>query len=227
MHLLLRLRYLLEVLRPPLPDVARVLGVLTRMARHSLQAASEVGRGRAEGGCSMVGVPLSLPQVMLCPRLMDTIFREFLPLTWSEWQGELPWQQTTPIVTSNSITLSPGGSEEVAHGWPQPAAMKLMQLICSAGRNLTAHLVSTLPISHPPSSSPCPHSPHLPPSFQLSEHKLMEVILCYVMLHPSDLPLPLDHAHTLSTAALRAWRAVLSYGLAPEAFRWGRGQSTS
>ena len=54
---------------------------------------------------------------------------------------------------------------------------------------------------------------------QLSRHKLMEVILRYVIPHPSELSLPLDHAHSLRTCALGAWRVVLNYGMAAESLR--------
>ena len=42
MKLLHRLRYILEVCRPQLPSVIRILEIMTRLCRHSMQAASEV-----------------------------------------------------------------------------------------------------------------------------------------------------------------------------------------
>ena len=42
MKLLPRLRYILEVMTPPPPVVDMILRILTRISRHSLQAASEV-----------------------------------------------------------------------------------------------------------------------------------------------------------------------------------------
>ena len=55
------------------------------------------------------------------------IFDEFLPLSWS-WSG-------------HEEDESPGSKDEMAHGRPQVAAMKLILAVCSAGRNLTAQLV--------------------------------------------------------------------------------------
>ena len=55
---------------------------------------------------------------------MKVIFDEFLPLSWS-WNGE---EDET-------------SKDEVAHGRPQVAAVKLLLTICCAGRNLTAQLV--------------------------------------------------------------------------------------
>ena len=40
--LLRRLRYILEVVRPHPPDVTLTLGIITRIARHSLHAAAQV-----------------------------------------------------------------------------------------------------------------------------------------------------------------------------------------
>ena len=41
--LLLRLRYILEVVRPGAAEVEMTLEIILRLARHSLQAATEVG----------------------------------------------------------------------------------------------------------------------------------------------------------------------------------------
>uniref|UniRef100_UPI00358FA1AF RNA polymerase II-associated protein 1-like n=1 Tax=Myxine glutinosa TaxID=7769 RepID=UPI00358FA1AF len=60
-QLLQRIRYILEVLRPGPAVVLAFLQVLTRMARHSTQAAS---------------------QVLDCPGLVEMLVREFLPVTW-------------------------------------------------------------------------------------------------------------------------------------------------
>nr|XP_014351251.1 PREDICTED: RNA polymerase II-associated protein 1 [Latimeria chalumnae] len=61
MKLLHRLRYILEVVRPVAAVVVDILNILTRMARHSSEACS---------------------QIMECPRLMETIVSQFLPSTW-------------------------------------------------------------------------------------------------------------------------------------------------
>ncbi|XP_030575398.1 RNA polymerase II-associated protein 1 [Archocentrus centrarchus] len=62
MKLLPRLRYILEVVRPPPRVVQNVLEILTRIARH----------------CSS-----SATQVLDCPRLMETVMSEFLPTSWT------------------------------------------------------------------------------------------------------------------------------------------------
>ena len=49
MKLLYRLRYILEVCRPPLPAVTDVLEILARICRHSTQAASEVSMALTKG----------------------------------------------------------------------------------------------------------------------------------------------------------------------------------
>lgn len=58
---------------------------------------------------------------------MKVIFDEFLPLSWT-WSG-------------GEDEESPGSKKEVAHGRPQVAALKLVMVVCSAGRNLTSQLV--------------------------------------------------------------------------------------
>ncbi|KAL4656489.1 RNA polymerase II-associated protein 1 isoform X1 [Arapaima gigas] len=62
MKLLPRLRYILEVVRPPPRTVLDVLEILIRIARHS---------------------PSSAIQVLDCPRLMGTVMSEFLPCSWT------------------------------------------------------------------------------------------------------------------------------------------------
>ncbi|XP_023684200.1 RNA polymerase II-associated protein 1 isoform X1 [Paramormyrops kingsleyae] len=62
MKLLPRLRYILEVVRPPPRTVLHVLEILIRIARHS---------------------PASATQVLECPRLMETVMSHFLPCSWT------------------------------------------------------------------------------------------------------------------------------------------------
>ncbi|XP_062325700.1 RNA polymerase II-associated protein 1 [Osmerus eperlanus] len=69
MKLLPRLRYILEVVRPAPRVVQDLLEVLTRIARHSSSAAT---------------------QVLDCPRLMETVMSEFLPTSWSTLTLPLP-----------------------------------------------------------------------------------------------------------------------------------------
>ena len=62
---------------------------------------------------------------------MKVIFDEFLPLSWSWSDGG----------EGDEDDQSSGSKEEVAHGRPQVAALKLVMAVCSAGRNLTSQLV--------------------------------------------------------------------------------------
>ena len=99
MSLLPRLRYILEVCCPAAPTVHDILDILTRISQHSTQAANEVFK---------------------CPRLMETIFANFLPLSW----------KTSDMQSG------------VAHGQPVSAAMQLIRTVCCAGRHMAATLVS-------------------------------------------------------------------------------------
>ena len=99
MSILPRLRYILEVCCPGAPTVQDVLDVLTRVAQHSTQSANEVLR---------------------CPRLMEAIFANFLPLSW------------------NAFELKSG----IVYGQPVAVAMRLARAVCCAGRHMAATLVS-------------------------------------------------------------------------------------
>jgi len=99
MSILPRLRYILEVCCPGAPTVQDVLDVLTRIAQHSTQSANEVLR---------------------CPRLMEAIFANFLPLSW------------------NASKLKSG----IVYGQPVAAAMRLARAVCCAGRHMAATLIS-------------------------------------------------------------------------------------
>lgn len=100
MNILPRLRYILEVCSPAEPTVNDILDVLTRISQHSTQAANEV---------------------LKCPRLIETIFENFLPLSWK--------------------MLDQTGS---VHVRPFNAAMRLVRGLCCAGKHMTASLVSML-----------------------------------------------------------------------------------
>ena len=99
MNILARLRYILEVCCPAAPTVQDALDILTRISQHSTQAANDVIR---------------------CPRLMETIFANFLPLSWK--MSEL--------------------RSGVVYGQPVAAAMRLVRAVCCAGRHMAATLVS-------------------------------------------------------------------------------------
>uniref|UniRef100_A0A673U5F3 RNA polymerase II associated protein 1 n=1 Tax=Suricata suricatta TaxID=37032 RepID=A0A673U5F3_SURSU len=98
--LLPRLRYVLEVTCPPPSVVLDILAVLIRLARHSLESAT---------------------RVLECPRLIETVVREFLPMSWSPIEvGPVPSIHKVPCAT----------------------AMKLLRVLASAGRNIAARLLS-------------------------------------------------------------------------------------
>ncbi|KAM4662613.1 RNA polymerase II-associated protein 1 [Discoglossus pictus] len=99
--ILQRLRYILEVVRPAPSVVLDIIDILTRVARHSTVACN---------------------QILDCPRLMETIVQEFLPIQWN--------MQNVTDVPSN------------LHGIPCSSAMKLMRVLASAGRHASARLLN-------------------------------------------------------------------------------------
>ncbi|KAM3918262.1 RNA polymerase II-associated protein 1 [Leptodactylus fuscus] len=99
-----RLRYILEVIRPSASVVLQIFDILTRVARHSAAACS---------------------QLLDCPRLMENIVREFLPLQW-----------TMIMETDDPVPSS-------LHGVPCAAAMKFLRVLASSGRHAAARLLNT------------------------------------------------------------------------------------
>ncbi|XP_062973760.1 RNA polymerase II-associated protein 1 [Elgaria multicarinata webbii] len=102
-RILHRMRYILEVLRPMPLVVLEILDILTRVARHSMEA------------CCWV---------LDCPRLVETIIREFLPTQW------------------NPRVAEPGYLLTSLHGVPCATAMKLIRVLASGGRNAAARLLN-------------------------------------------------------------------------------------
>ncbi|XP_075386773.1 RNA polymerase II-associated protein 1 isoform X1 [Tenrec ecaudatus] len=100
-NLLPRLRYVLEVTCPGPAVVLDILAVLIRLARHSLESAT---------------------RVLECPRLVETVVREFLPTSWAPVGG-------TPLPSLCRV--------------PCAAAMKLIRVLALAGRNIAARLLSS------------------------------------------------------------------------------------
>ncbi|KAM9061920.1 RNA polymerase II-associated protein 1 isoform X2 [Sarcophilus harrisii] len=150
-QLLPRLRYLLEVTCPSPTVVQDILAVLTRVARHSLESATKV---------------------LQCPRLIDTVVREFLPSSWSP-VGEGPISRL--------------------HGVPCAAAMKLLRVLASAGRNISARLMS---------------------GFDLRSR------LCrFVSEAPQELALPIQEAEQLCTESFRLWAVAATYGQGGDLYR--------
>uniref|UniRef100_A0A8C3U5S0 RNA polymerase II associated protein 1 n=1 Tax=Catharus ustulatus TaxID=91951 RepID=A0A8C3U5S0_CATUS len=99
-----RLRYILEVVRPVPTVVLDILHILTHMARHSSEACN---------------------QLLDCPRLIETIVREFLPTQWDPKVAE------------------PGFLLTSLHGVACASAMKFIRVLASGGRNATARLLNT------------------------------------------------------------------------------------
>ncbi|CAM9589686.1 unnamed protein product [Lampetra planeri] len=120
--LLRRLRYIVEVVRPVPAVVLAVLHILTRIARHSTHAAS---------------------QIVECPRLVESLVSEFLPTAWQPTGG--------PVGVVGG-SLDEGGGDEggkagrgiptSVYGLPLAAAMKLARVLCQAGRNMSAIMVN-------------------------------------------------------------------------------------
>ncbi|NXA36352.1 RPAP1 protein, partial [Eudromia elegans] len=100
-----RLRYILEVVRPVPTVVLDILHILTHIARHSSEACS---------------------QLLDCPRLIETIVREFLPTQWDPQVAE------------------PGCLLTSIHGVPCASAMKFLRVLASGGRNATARMLNKL-----------------------------------------------------------------------------------
>ncbi|NWT00631.1 RPAP1 protein, partial [Mionectes macconnelli] len=98
-----RLRYILEVVRPVPTVVLDILHILTHIARHSSEACS---------------------QLLDCPRLIETIVREFLPTQWDPQVAE------------------PGFLLTSLHGVACASAMKFIRVLASGGRNATARLLN-------------------------------------------------------------------------------------
>ncbi|XP_037057915.1 RNA polymerase II-associated protein 1 [Peromyscus leucopus] len=114
----------------------------------------------------------SAMRVLECPRLIDTIVQEFLPTSWS------------PMGVGPTSSL---------YKVPCAAAMKLLRVLASAGRNIAARLLSSL-------------------DFRSR--------LCrFIAEAPQELALPPEEAETLSTEALRLWAVVASYGQGGDLYR--------
>ncbi|XP_078089595.1 RNA polymerase II-associated protein 1 isoform X2 [Mustelus asterias] len=107
-------------------------------------------------------------QILSCPRLLETIVSEFLPSTWK------------------IQTLSAGRLMTNAYGVPVAAAMKLIRVLASAGRNMSAIL--------------------------LNKYSLKARIGRFISEDPSDLPLEQQEAFVLSIEALRLWAIAANYG---------------
>ncbi|XP_021496256.1 RNA polymerase II-associated protein 1 isoform X1 [Meriones unguiculatus] len=114
----------------------------------------------------------SATRVLECPRLIETVVQEFLPTSWA------------PIGVGPTPSLSKV---------PCAAAMKLLRVLASAGRNIAARLLS---------------------SFDIRSR------LCrFIAEVPQELALPPEEAETLSTEAFRLWAVAASYGQGGDLYR--------
>lgn len=100
--LLPRLRYILEVMRPSPHVVYDIMEIIIRLARHSTSSAT---------------------QVLDCPRLTETIVRDFLPTSW---------------------TAPPSDPPMSLYGVPQASALKLLRVVSTAGRHLCARILNSV-----------------------------------------------------------------------------------
>uniref|UniRef100_S4RLV8 RNA polymerase II associated protein 1 n=1 Tax=Petromyzon marinus TaxID=7757 RepID=S4RLV8_PETMA len=80
--MLRRLRYIVEVVRPVPAVVLAVLHILTRIARHSAHAAS---------------------QIVECPRLVESLVSEFLPTAWQPTGGPVGVVYGLPLAAAMKL----------------------------------------------------------------------------------------------------------------------------
>nr|XP_048315611.1 RNA polymerase II-associated protein 1 isoform X3 [Myodes glareolus] len=114
----------------------------------------------------------SATRVLECPRLIETIVQEFLPTSWS------------PMGVGPTSSL---------HKVPCAAAMKLLRVLASAGKNIAARLFSSFDFRS-----------------RLSR---------FIAEAPQELALPAEEAEMLSTEAFRLWAVVASYGQGGDLYR--------
>ncbi|XP_050696008.1 RNA polymerase II-associated protein 1-like [Eriocheir sinensis] len=149
MDTLVRIRYLLEKSHPGAETVIHALGLLTRLARHSLSAAWSLAS---------------------TPRLLTVILDSFLP------------HNVSPLLSGQTVA-----SMTSVYGVPLRHALHLLRVLAAKGRQLASQLVNT--------------------------HQLMDRLLVYVAMEPSEVSLPLQEALLLSQEAYATWAVLLAYGL--------------
>ncbi|GCB69155.1 hypothetical protein scyTo_0013927 [Scyliorhinus torazame] len=161
------------------PDVARadaVKGLLKMKLLHRLRYILEVVRPVPSVILDILTILTRIArhsseacnQILGCPRLLETIVSEFIPSTWK------------------IQTLSVGELMTSIYGVPIAAAMKLIRVLASAGRNMSAIL--------------------------LNKYNMKARIGRFVSEDPSDLPLERQEAFVLSIEALRLWAIAANYG---------------
>lgn len=97
--------------------------------------------------------------------------------------------QLMEVISSQFVPSSypPEGHSSV-YGSPVWQAVKLLRILCSRGRHIAANV--------------------------MSKNKLLESLLVYLSVEPSETTIPTSEAVQLSVESYRAWTTLLSYGLA-------------
>ncbi|XP_067895713.1 RNA polymerase II-associated protein 1 isoform X2 [Heterodontus francisci] len=168
------------------PDVARadiVKGLLKMKVLHRLRYILEVVRPVPSVILDILEILTRIArhsseacnQILGCPRLLETIVSEFLPSTWK------------------IQTLRVGEPMASTHGVPVAAAMKLIRVLASAGRNMSAIL--------------------------LNKYNMKQRIGRFIAEDPCDLPLERQEAFVLSIEALRLWAVAANYGQTCELYK--------
>nr|XP_056707727.1 RNA polymerase II-associated protein 1 [Euleptes europaea] len=114
-------------------------------------------------------------QILDCHRLIETVVREFIPTQWDPRVAE------------------PGQLLASVHGVPCAAAMKLIRVLASGGRNAAARL--------------------------LNKYEMKNRLSRFVAEDPKDLSLRREEAIRLSTEAFRLWAVAAGYGQACDLYR--------
>jgi hypothetical protein len=109
----------------------------------------------------------SAHQIVDCPRLLDVIVGSFLPCSWRN-------SETWPV--------------KDGYGMPLSQAVKLIYVLCAAGRGVTTKLVS--------------HT------------NILSAMMSYVSCKPSQMNLPQPEAFLLAIHSYRALQACTSYAVA-------------
>ncbi|XP_069494891.1 RNA polymerase II-associated protein 1 isoform X2 [Ambystoma mexicanum] len=165
----------------PDPDVARydaIKGLLKTKILHRLRYILEVVRPAPSVVMDIFDILTRIARhsteactlIMDCPRLMETVIENFLPAQW------------------NCQTDTDGKLLTSLYGTPCASAMKLLRVLASGGRNLSARL--------------------------LNKFELKARLGRFVAEDPQDLSLQHEEALRLSTEAFRLWAVAAGYGQA-------------
>ncbi|XP_054827938.1 RNA polymerase II-associated protein 1 isoform X2 [Eublepharis macularius] len=114
-------------------------------------------------------------QILDCPHLIETVVREFIPTQW------------------DSRVAEPGQLLATVHGVPCAAAMKLIRVLASGGRNAAARL--------------------------LNKYDMKNRMSRFIAEDPKELSLRREEAIRLCTEAFRLWAVASGYGQACDLYR--------